>query len=184
MKIMGGVMSWYKIFARSNGELPIVTTTVCIWTKNKSKHYLNLWHSEVEARQCHFLGNVMFYKSLSHILSLYKHVDRYESLKAEQMKHLHTKSEFGHWATHLDFFLYNNLAHNPVRIDKFLILTILLSNLGQSPSTQIFTSWSYHFSILPHIKFHIMTHTICQYGIAKQERVQHALESHHNTLIL
>lgn len=95
---------------------------------NESEHYLNLWRSIVEAQGCHFLGNVMFRESLSHTLSLYKLVDRYESSKEEWSKHLHTKSELGHWATQLDFFLYNNHARNPVRIDNFLFLTILLSH--------------------------------------------------------
>ncbi|KAL3784100.1 hypothetical protein HJC23_012732 [Cyclotella cryptica] len=85
---------------------------------NESEHYLDLWRSEVEAQGCHFLGNVMFRESLSHSLSLYKHLDRYESSKEEWTKHLYTKSEMGHWATQLDFFLYNNLARNPYAVSK------------------------------------------------------------------
>ncbi|KAL7516791.1 hypothetical protein ACHAWX_001768 [Stephanocyclus meneghinianus] len=95
---------------------------------NESEHYLNLWRSIVEAQGCYFLGNVMFRESLSHALSLYKHVDRYESSKEEWSKHLHTKSELGHWATQLDFFLYNNHARNPH--SKFLATTHSIFQYG------------------------------------------------------
>lgn len=81
---------------------------------NESEHLLDLWRLEVEAQGCHFIGNVMFRESLSHTLSLYKHLKRYNSSKEEWPQHLTTESDLGHWATELDFFLYNNLARNPV----------------------------------------------------------------------
>ena len=81
---------------------------------NESEYLLDLWRLEVEAQGCHFVGNVMFRESLSHTLSLYKHLRRYNSSKEEWPMHLTTKSDLGHWATELDFFLYNNLVRNPV----------------------------------------------------------------------
>lgn len=85
---------------------------------NESEHYLDSWRSAVERQGCHFVGNVMFRESLSHTLSLYKHLKRYNSTTDEWTRHLKTQSELGHWATELDFFLYNNLARNPVSCGK------------------------------------------------------------------
>jgi hypothetical protein len=86
---------------------------------NESEHLLELWRLEVENQGCHFVGNVMFRESLSHTLSLYKHLDRYGVTKEEWTAHLKTQSELGHWATVLDFFLYNNHARNPVSAIQF-----------------------------------------------------------------
>lgn len=83
---------------------------------NESEHLLDLWRLEVEAQGCAFVGNVMLRESLSHTLSLYKHLPRYNRTKEEWTTHLKTSSELGHWATELDFFLYNNLARNPVSL--------------------------------------------------------------------
>ena len=81
---------------------------------NETEYLMNRWRTEVEARGCHFVGNVMLRESLSHTLSLYKHLNRYNVTREEWADHLKTSSELGHWATQLDFFLYNNLARNPV----------------------------------------------------------------------
>ena len=81
---------------------------------NESEHLLDLWRLEVESQGCQFVANVMFRESLSHTLSLYKHLRRYNSTREEWTSHLMTQSELGHWATELDFFLYNNIVRNPV----------------------------------------------------------------------
>jgi hypothetical protein len=82
---------------------------------NVSEHLLYDWRKTVEDQGCHFIGNVMFRESLSHSLSLYKHIERYNSTRELfWSKHLSTKSELGYVATQLDFFLYNNLVRNPV----------------------------------------------------------------------
>ena len=94
---------------------------------NESEHYLESWRNAIEAQGCHFVGNIMFRESLSHTLSLYKHLKRYNSTKEEWIRHLKTQSDLGHWATELDFFLYNNLARNPVSCGKVLKNFALLS---------------------------------------------------------
>jgi hypothetical protein len=83
---------------------------------NESEYILDLWRLEVETQGCQFVGNVMFRESLSHTLSLYKHVELYNSTNEEWTSHLKTQSELGYWATELDFFLYNNLERNPVSL--------------------------------------------------------------------
>jgi len=86
---------------------------------NVSEHLLYDWRKTVEDQGCHFIGNVMFRESLSHSLSLYKHIERYNSTRELfWSKHLSTKSELGYVATQLDFFLYNNLVRNPHGVDK------------------------------------------------------------------
>lgn len=101
---------------------------------NESEHLLDQWRFEVEAQGCAFVGNIMLRESLSHTLSLYKHLRRYNSTDDDWTMHLKSPSELGHWATELDFFLYNNLARNPVssgaEVRQTLANSPFLTSLG------------------------------------------------------
>lgn len=81
---------------------------------NVSEHLLSSWRSAVEEQGCAFVANVMFRDPLSHAMSLYKHVDRFNSSRDVWTEHLGTKSRMGYWQTQLDYFLYNFIARNPV----------------------------------------------------------------------
>ena len=85
---------------------------------NITEHYLSEWRSAVEDQGCAFIANVMFRDPLGHALSLFKHIDRYDSSRDVWTKHLYTKSEMGQWQTQLDYFLYNFLDRNPYGVDK------------------------------------------------------------------
>ena len=85
---------------------------------NVTEHYLSEWRSAVEDQGCAFIANVMFRDPLGHALSLFKHIDRYDSSRDVWTKHLYTKSEMGQWQTQLDYFLYNFLDRNPYGVDK------------------------------------------------------------------
>jgi len=86
---------------------------------NASEHLLSQWRSTVESLGCGFVANVMFRDPLGHTLSLFKHVERFQSSRDVWAKHLYTRSERGHWATQLDYFLYNFITRNPVSINIF-----------------------------------------------------------------
>lgn len=85
---------------------------------NVSEHLLSRWRSEVESQGCAFIANVMFRDPLSHSMSLYKHIKRFNSSREEWNDHLNTASEMGYWQTQLDYFLYNFLARNPSKVDS------------------------------------------------------------------
>ena len=85
---------------------------------NVTEHYLSEWRSAVEDQGCAFIANVMFRDPLGHTLSLFKHIDRYDSSRDVWTNHLYTKSEMGQWQTQLDYFLYNFLDRNPYGVDK------------------------------------------------------------------
>jgi len=72
----------------------------------------------VEDQGCAFVSTVMFREPLSHSLSLYKHIGRYQSSREAWTEHLRSKSEMGQWQTQLDYFLYNFLDRNPDGVDK------------------------------------------------------------------
>eukprot|EP00527_Entomoneis_sp_CCMP2396_P009145 CAMPEP_0198137198 /NCGR_PEP_ID=MMETSP1443-20131203/730_1 /TAXON_ID=186043 /ORGANISM="Entomoneis sp., Strain CCMP2396" /LENGTH=310 /DNA_ID=CAMNT_0043798551 /DNA_START=87 /DNA_END=1019 /DNA_ORIENTATION=+ len=84
---------------------------------NASEHLLSQWRSTVESLGCGFVANVMFRDPLGHTLSLFKHVERFQSSRDVWAKHLYTRSERGHWATQLDYFLYNFITRNPDGVD-------------------------------------------------------------------
>ena len=84
---------------------------------NVSEYLMSQWRSEVESQGCAFIVNVMFRDPLSHSMSLYKHIKRFNSSREEWNDHLNTTSEIGYWQTQLDYFLYNFLERNPVSAD-------------------------------------------------------------------
>ena len=86
---------------------------------NTSEHYLSEWRTIVEGQGCAFIANIMFRDPLSHALSLFKHIKRYNSSRDVWTKHLYTKSEMGQWQTQLDYFLYNLIDRNPYGVDKY-----------------------------------------------------------------
>ena len=91
-----------------------------------NEQLLHQWRSKVEEQGCHFVSSVMFRDSLSHSMSLYKHMERFNSTREEWNGHLETKSENGVWVTQLDYFLYNFYARNPVRIPFFFFICLSL----------------------------------------------------------
>ena len=76
---------------------------------NITEHHLSNWRAAVEGQGCAFIANVMFRDPLSHALSLFKHIKRYDSSRDVWTKHLYTES---------DYFLYNFLDRNPYGVDK------------------------------------------------------------------
>mmetsp|Transcript_35572 Transcript_35572/g.74988 ORF Transcript_35572/g.74988 Transcript_35572/m.74988 type:complete len:329 (-) Transcript_35572:209-1195(-) len=85
---------------------------------NISEHLLVQWRQSVESQGCHFVASVMFRDPLSHALSLFKHLKRFNHTKESYLAHLHNPSELGPWQTNLDYFLYNILARNPDGVGK------------------------------------------------------------------
>ncbi|KAL7543409.1 hypothetical protein ACHAXR_012693 [Thalassiosira sp. AJA248-18] len=85
---------------------------------NVTEHSLSQWRSAVESQGCAFIANVMLRDPLSHSMSLYKHIKRFNSSRDVWADHLFTKSDSGYWQTQLDYFLYNFLARNPDGVDK------------------------------------------------------------------
>lgn len=83
---------------------------------NVTEHKLSEWRSIVESQGCAFISSVIFRDPLSHTMSLYKHIRRFQSSRETWLDHLRTKSESGHFQTQLDYFLYNFLTRNPVSI--------------------------------------------------------------------
>mmetsp|Transcript_8332 Transcript_8332/g.20459 ORF Transcript_8332/g.20459 Transcript_8332/m.20459 type:complete len:328 (-) Transcript_8332:27-1010(-) len=85
---------------------------------NITDNFLSQWRSEVESQGCAFVATVMFRDPLSHALSLYKHIERFNSTRDLWANHLYTKSEMGYWSTQLDYFLYNFITRNPGGVSK------------------------------------------------------------------
>ncbi|KAL7455572.1 hypothetical protein ACHAWC_007111 [Mediolabrus comicus] len=50
---------------------------------DENEELLYQWRSSVEQQGCHFVSSVMFRDSLSHSLSLYKHIERFNSTREE-----------------------------------------------------------------------------------------------------
>ncbi|KAL9185018.1 hypothetical protein ACHAXT_002795 [Thalassiosira profunda] len=85
---------------------------------NATEEYLSQWRDSVESQGCAFVAAVMFREPLSHSMSLYKHIERFNSSRAVWTEHLQTLSETGFWQTQLDYFLYNFITRNPSGVDK------------------------------------------------------------------
>jgi len=85
---------------------------------NTTEQYLKQWRDTVESQGCAFIAATMFRDPLSHTMSLYKHIKRYDSSREVWTKHLETTSEMGQWSTQLDYFLYNFIDRNPDGVDK------------------------------------------------------------------
>lgn len=83
---------------------------------DENEELLYQWRSSVEQQGCHFVSSVMFRDSLSHSLSLYKHIKRFNSTREEWNEHLKNETGMGKWVTQLDYFLYNFYNRNPVSI--------------------------------------------------------------------
>jgi len=81
---------------------------------DENEELLYQWRSSVEQQGCHFVSSVMFRDSLSHSLSLYKHIERFNSTREEWNEHLKNETGMGKWVTQLDYFLYNFYNRNPV----------------------------------------------------------------------
>lgn len=81
---------------------------------DENEELLYQWRSSVEQQGCHFVSSVMFRDSLSHSLSLYKHIKRFNSTREEWNEHLKNETGMGNWVTQLDYFLYNFYNRNPV----------------------------------------------------------------------
>lgn len=85
---------------------------------NATEEHLSQWRASVESQGCAFVAAVMFREPLSHTMSLYKHIKRFDSSRDVWTRHLQTPSETGFWQTQLDYFLYNFIARNPHQVDK------------------------------------------------------------------
>ena len=83
---------------------------------NTTDQYLSQWRSTVEGQGCAFIAAIMFRDPLSHALSLFKHINRFNSSREVWTKHLYSKSEMGNWQTQLDYLLYNFFDRNPVSL--------------------------------------------------------------------
>ena len=81
---------------------------------NVSEDNLSQWRQSVESPGYNFIAHVMFCDPLSHTLSLYKHLQRFNYTREGWLEHLANMTEMGPWQTQLDYFLYNSLARNPV----------------------------------------------------------------------
>ena len=81
---------------------------------DENEELLYQWRSSVEQQGCHFVSSVMFRDSLSHSLSIYKHIERFNSTREEWNEHLKNETGMGKWVTQLDYFLYNFYTRNPV----------------------------------------------------------------------
>merc|ERR1712127_490425 len=60
----------------------------------------------------------MFRDPLSHTISLAKHLQRFDSNRADWFEHFQNISALGPWQTQLDYFLYNLMARNPYGVSK------------------------------------------------------------------
>lgn len=86
---------------------------------DENEHYLAKWREEVEGQGCLFIAHVMFRDPLSHTMSLFKHLRRFNHTRESYFEHFPNITELGPWQTNLDYFLYNFLARNPVSANAF-----------------------------------------------------------------